>query len=463
LGVACINSIYKDPRYCFVDGDCKQGLCNRGVCMPVDGGVDMTPQACLKFSDCTSADQAICDLAAGRCRPCASDSECAQWDTHRPYCANQVCVQCRSHTDCIAAGGSCKGGSCVPCALDTDCASFRCMVPMGATTGACDDPKNYVYVKSGSTCPGSGTVAAPYCAGEVTQGFIDASGSMNHALIVEPGSDYAAVTLNPSMPMTVNAIGVGSPTLASLTVSNGGTMINLGLTGFVFSGSAGDGVSCSSSVAADQTALTLSQVKLENNPGYGLNSLKCHVEVDRAKVERNSLGGLFFTASNFRVMNAVVYLNGTNGPSSTGGLYMSGTNSRALVINSSFALNQVMAGAGPAAGITCTAGAVVLNVALHGDVVEEVNTVCNVGNSAFVGASTVPNGMGNRDLVGCPGSPYAGEMNDNLQPSSQASGYCSLVGGGAQTYLGAQAPSYDVDGNPRPLGSAFDIGAYESK
>jgi hypothetical protein len=128
---------------CTINADCKG---EKPVCDPVQGCVAclfdwncpanhrceanqcFKKQACTGASDCTHAEQPVCDPVQGMCVGCREDSECGA----EQRCANSRCValeHCKNSHDC-SEGRVCDrlAVACVACVVDGDCGAGNACV-----------------------------------------------------------------------------------------------------------------------------------------------------------------------------------------------------------------------------------------------------------------------------------------------------------------------------------------------
>jgi Cys-rich repeat protein len=125
------------PPTCESQEDCGQGSCTGEVCV-----------RCGEELSCALGANA-CDAGSGRCRACASDSECGG---ALPFCRASKCVQCTQDTHCGGATPFCNGIHCVSCRTNTDCGEGRSCSTAGFCTNSCG---------TDAACPAS----APRCYG----------------------------------------------------------------------------------------------------------------------------------------------------------------------------------------------------------------------------------------------------------------------------------------------------------
>ncbi|HWO24671.1 MAG TPA: choice-of-anchor Q domain-containing protein [Kofleriaceae bacterium] len=107
-------------------------------------------QACVEFQcvvpSCSTqgcaAEAPVCDVAIDVCTGCTDASDCSRFpgtDVCDPQTGS--CVECLVAADCTTAEPVCDGGSCRGCRLDTECPSGAC-----GEDGACVPEANIVYL-----------------------------------------------------------------------------------------------------------------------------------------------------------------------------------------------------------------------------------------------------------------------------------------------------------------------------
>jgi len=146
-GLVCIaNSCVAET--CSSNTDCNAQL-------PFCASTGLCEAACETNAECPGfggSDDAIC--SNGSCVQCVMNSDCA---APTPVCDANVCVQCATNADCSAAAPICAANNmCANCGSDGDCASNVC-----GANGSCVDPADIVYLDPGGTDGGSCTSAAP--------------------------------------------------------------------------------------------------------------------------------------------------------------------------------------------------------------------------------------------------------------------------------------------------------------
>jgi len=152
----------KDGR-CDVDSDCLAGLmCDATKTCVSTGGAGghggmggaagghggmggAGGKASFSCSSCKGTSTPICDVDAGACRGCETDTSCHGLDAGTNVCVAPdagvdggakpgACVGCLSGADCQGATPVCKSNACAACAADKDCAASDATKPVCVTT-----------------------------------------------------------------------------------------------------------------------------------------------------------------------------------------------------------------------------------------------------------------------------------------------------------------------------------------
>ena len=120
-GLACVNNACVVPS-CSTDGCSAQAP----VC---DITLDVCT-ACTGSEDCDQFEAKVCDTETGACVGCVEASDC---DASTPVCDAQACRECRLDSECPSGACGADGA----CVLETD---IVYVAPTGSDTGICDRP-----------------------------------------------------------------------------------------------------------------------------------------------------------------------------------------------------------------------------------------------------------------------------------------------------------------------------------
>lgn len=133
-------------------------------------GLDQ-PQACATGLACVdnrctvascastgcAADAPVCDTRSDTCQACTGPDDCAKYGAADQCNADTgACVECVAATDCGSTTPICDAGACRACRLDTDCDSGAC-----GDDGACVPEAQIAYVTLDGAAGGPCDRAAP--------------------------------------------------------------------------------------------------------------------------------------------------------------------------------------------------------------------------------------------------------------------------------------------------------------
>ena len=466
-----------------INGQCYAQLPDGFTAMP-----DMTVVKCSGDKDCP-ADMPVCG-AQQSCTTCSPEGASATCSTNHPptpFCGVAGgCVECNTKDDCVMVQKTCvlSTNKCGPCTANNDCTSGLC----DTASGMCAREADLLYVNNGATAgcseSGTGSFNRPFCT--VQTGFTNAAAS-GRTLIVFAGTYPESVVAQPGAgAYMVHAIGVGvtppaivppsSPSAPALSLSNSGTQqLTLTLDNFILRGAVGangNGVSCSGvSGTRGLTKLILLRSTVTTNAQLGISATNCDITLDQVTLAMNAQGGAFLSSCDFTVENALIRDNGTAGTgapaSAYGGLYWTGTSSRAQIINVTAVNNKNDTGSINPVGIACAgSGTVMFNTVVKGNSGTATGGEtggCSPTYSAYNGAS----GTGNRDLTLCTSTTqlFVDPANSDYHPLKTGVAPCNVVLVDVGTMQAqpsmVNAPDHDIVGTHRPQGAGFDIGAYE--
>jgi hypothetical protein len=398
-------------------------------------------QSCSSSAQC-SGETPVCDL--GSSAPGRPTGVCVQCTPGEPQA-------CSGETPICGAGQTCRG-----CLSHGDCASAACL-PDGACGG--DDRVAYVTERGSNTSQCTrgapcGTLARAFATGRP---FVKLDGAFAESIVVEAGRQMT-VLAEPGARLT----GAGSG--AIVTARDSGT--SLAIYDLTISDAPNSGVGYGVLVQAGAGApsVALHRATLRNNPAGAVSFGSGELTMRRSIVTDNLGGGLSISGSGtrFEITDSVIAYNGRAlgaQPSSLGGVAITASAS-ASAAGSSLERNTIAfneSGGAFRGGVSCNAPLVAAsgNLIFHnvesdgaGGVRNDLTTqrtttatACAFGNSLSL--ATDPQNLGFRSLV-----PPLDFHLTGATPSSVRDA------GGACTGL-------DLDGDPRPLGAACDLGADE--
>lgn len=156
LVVACTK---RNPEVCCLDPD---DCASIGVSDPVREcaeGLACVDNACQVAScstDGCSAEAPVCDITLDVCKGCMGPADCDQFATTVCDTESGACVGCVANEDCDPTTPVCDARACRECRLDSECASGAC-----DEDGTCVLETNVVYLDPTGTDSGTCTRASP--------------------------------------------------------------------------------------------------------------------------------------------------------------------------------------------------------------------------------------------------------------------------------------------------------------
>lgn len=172
-----------NPAVCCLDqADC--GEVGLGEVRSCAAGLACLEHQCevptCSTTGCTAA-APVCNTTTDSCDACTESSQCSRF-TEAPVCESTMgtCVQCVGPNDCSGTTPICDQNSCRGCRLDSECSSGAC-----GDNGACVGEADVLYVDAGGTDAGTCSKSSP-C---LTMAFAmtRSSVSRNH-IVMAPGA-----------------------------------------------------------------------------------------------------------------------------------------------------------------------------------------------------------------------------------------------------------------------------------
>ena len=419
--------------------DCNEGLaCVDHSCAP----------ASCATEGCAAA-APTCDVTIDVCAGCTSSSECKRFPSAQ-VCdsSNGGCVECLVASDCADAKPVCDNKACRTCKLDGDCASGAC-----AEDGTCVAEPNAVYMAP------LGVDAVPCSKAQPCKSLAFArnqtSSSRNHIVLATGTYVDSITTFANSTTATFVSIHGGNSTLK--TVSDDG-FVQLQMPSLireiVLENTSGAALEIGS-------AVTVKHVLIRGGSAAG-SSLLAHGTPMIDDLEIYPVGcGIQLSAGSLTIKRAKI-IGGTygicaNGPAVVNieNLLVGGASNLGLDIPSvsgtiSFSTIAKTGGSSTGvAGIRCTLQALQLNSII-------------VYTPDATSRPTIEGGCVANASIASPTS-FPGAMNVDPVFVGLLTGDFHISGGSPAKDAVNAGPAVDVDGEARPRGARFDIGADEAQ
>jgi hypothetical protein len=439
------------------------GVCCLGVedCRRLDLGEDRPcPEglACVNFHcvlpSCSrvgcSAEAPVCAVTTDVCSGCSDSADCSRFgDTGVCDARTGSCVECLVSTDCTAAEPVCDRSSCRRCKLDSECASGAC-----SEDGSCVPEDAIVYISPGGTDAGACTRAAP-CKG-LQFGVRRTSAARNH-IVLDPGEHQPDIT----------PIDIDSQTTSASTISihGGGARLASDTTDGIFYFGIPAVVrdleiDCPVGAAVTVKQAILERLKIRSRyavsvigsatirdafiegtslPGYSVYAQDGELVIERATLVGNGYGIVGFVGSHVKISNVLVY------GATDAALYL--PNATGSVEFSTIVDSGSGSGSNSASGIVCpdTAG-----LPVRSSIIWTPGTRPATSGRCMLSTSIV-------GPIGVPGT-----MNVDPRFVDPAAHNYRLSTISPARDMVDTGPALDFEGDPRPKGLRFDIGADES-
>jgi hypothetical protein len=416
-GLTCSDHVCVVPT-CTTSADCpvEMPVCTDGLCYPCDA-----EHACPSTAP-------VCKLDTGGCVGCVTDADCG---TTTPVCDSMTstCRGCKLDAEC-ASGACSDDGACVP----EDSSVF--IDPAGTDAGSCTKAapcKKFVFALTRTGASRSHIVMG--AGGYVETVVIDTTNTTAAALVIHEGA--ATLSAPPASDSPTMSIGIAT-TIRDLTVVNGaGNGIALGGTDTVQL----EHVTCNAftnGIVAG-TAVVAHDISVQGQlAGIDLPA-GTHLTLDRGVISGGVNG---IKASAFGpvvdLSNLVVY--------GTTDLALDLTRASGTISFVTIADSGADMGSGPRA-VSCSNGMSMRSsiVWAPGLTARSAIAGCNM-SSVIAGPTPVPGAMNTDPLF-----MSSANHDYHLGPLSPARDAVDM------------GPVFDFEGDPRPFGSRFDIGADEAR
>jgi hypothetical protein len=442
--VCCSNEADCNAKGIPVGSICDDGLVCRGnqcIAQPCSSGADCDP----------AAPYCVAELCA---ESCVVDAECPGFagDTAHEFCVAGQCVSCRGTNDCGGTAPVCDANACRACKHRDECDTGVC-----GTDGSCIDAAQIAFVQTSGSPNTDCTQAAPCTIGRAValtgrKYVVIASGTYTNASTVDVSGVRWFVGTGATRPRITNS-GTGPvfrlqpnsdtrwenlevfgarntssqrPYGSGLDAYDSGTgSRSLELVDMLLSQNEYAGLDCQACTAKIRSSI------FSNNPGAGIWSFNAMFSIDRSTFTGNSTGvylygGLHTLTNSWFVRN-----------SDSGVELCRSTTLTATIEFSTIADNQTV-------GIkSCNDSQVVFQNDL---IVRNAAT-----KSAELVSATFPGSIITTDIAAV----------KFKSPDIQPYDYHITAGSSAIDQAVTSTVDHDIDGQPRPMGAAADVGADE--
>lgn len=192
----CAKAGLSQPKLCGNGLACDHNTCVQADCQS-DADCPSAHPACVLglCADCSASracavNAPVCIMDTSTCGPCTRPADCAAF-VSTPVCdtASGACVQCMTSDQCSGATPICDADACRGCRTDSECASGAC-----APNGSCVPESAIVWISVNGTDSGSCTQAMP-CS-TLAYAIGQASNTREH-IVLGAGFYPTGITLDP--------------------------------------------------------------------------------------------------------------------------------------------------------------------------------------------------------------------------------------------------------------------------
>jgi len=276
-----------------------------GIALAAGCGRQLNPTFCDDHPndpDCRNSGLVQIDAPMGECTQsamCAGNPNGTVCDT-----LSQTCVQCIVGIDVSGcAGGTPQCGDdnlCHGCIFDAHCSASNVCLP----NGMCADETAVLY----ASVTGAGTACSQTAPCTFANALAAVTATKRIIKMLPNVMPYSEppVTISTAQPVQVlaaSAIFEPAGSGDAITVN----APNVEIVGLTVRNATGDGIACTAT-----STLSLRQMKVTDNGGYGVSSNGCTVTIERSRFSRNPAGGMVLTAGKLEIRNNIIDRNGNS-------------------------------------------------------------------------------------------------------------------------------------------------------
>jgi hypothetical protein len=434
-GAACLDHICSDA-VCANDSECPATAphCGDGVC-----------RECTEAGQC-GLGEPVCNANTFECDNCNGPQDCAAYPGQNQCAASGACVECISASQCTdpASPVCSRNGDCRGCEHDVECASAAC-----DADGKCVDPANVIYISNSGVDAGSCVQTQPCKTVVFANGKV--AGTRTHV------SFAVGIYFE-----KLDGVVANVPRLPAVQYHGNGATLRLDSSSLELISAAGNKVlarefmielapGAQSLWGCSNGTIDLRHLVGVGNSGY---ASRCNVSISDSK-----LSNATFTANKgtaFALTNVEF----------SGGRILDAVEAGIQINNVSIFRPQTVAIK------TVRSTGLIQNVTIVDPLDPSGGFDCSVSPFPTV-TSTIfwaPKAPARAALVGyCVvtgknifGPTAAGDVPDPMF-KDLANGDLHLLPGSPAIDQADSGPATDIEGNPRPRGARFDIGAYEAQ
>jgi hypothetical protein len=450
LALALVGCTKPNPAVCCLDAaDCDEvGLGEIRTCSP---GLACVEHQCevpsCSMTGCM-AGMPVCNITTDVCEGCTDSNQCSRFaDTDVCDTGTGMCVECVGASDCSADKPVCDANACRACKLDSECPSGAC-----GDDGACVAESAIVYLDAAGTDTGICARSAPCRTVAFAVGRT--SNARNHLVFAAGGYSGATLVTTAETPATYlffhghdahlyqlagdgSTLGITvSASIRDLEITGppGGEGLTMETGAFVVERVTAHGLNAISS----KTIVMMRDIKTDNSTNAIQLAAGAQLTLDRATLKASYRGINAGLGVSVQLSNVLVF--------GTSDLALNLAQATGTISFSTIADSGTDTGTGPRA-VTCSNMVTVRSSIIWapGSVARVPIEGCNL-LSTIAGPTSTPGAM-NIDpmFINAAGRDY------HLLPNSPAR---DAVDAG---------PTSDFEGDARPQGTRFDIGADEVK